>query len=120
MSVYNPVSMIHPPGFDGNSLDRRERLDNVFTALADAHRRQVVLYFESTDRSVASVADLVDHTVDSMPEALPRDRLQLRFHHCALPKLDELGVIEYDVQNREIRYRSSPVVTEVLAAVTES
>lgn len=105
---------------DEDPTDHRKRLDSLFTALADKQRRLVLQYFQSTDRSVASVAELVDYTAEATPESPSRDRLELRFHHCTLPKLDDLGVIEYDTQNRVVQYRGSPVVTEVLTVMAES
>lgn len=104
----------------GNSGRRDERLDVLFTALADAQRRHVVRYFQSTESDVASVADIIDYTVEKASEPPRRDRLETTFHHVTFPKLADLGVIEYDARSRTVRYCGSPALERTLAVVTKS
>lgn len=106
-------------GADESLTERDARLDALFEALADTHRRQVVRYFQATEDDVASVSDLVDYAADDAQRALTRDRLQVAFPHVTLPKLSELQVIEYDARSRTVRYRNSPALERVLTVAED-
>lgn len=96
-----------------------KRLDALFTALADEHRRQVLRYFRAREDEIASVDDIVAFAHDS-ESRLDRRRLELLFHHATLPKLADLGFVEYDPRSGTVRYRGTPVLERVLDAVEES
>lgn len=94
---YSPSRMGDASGSNDGSRRRFERVDGLFEALADEHRRRVIQYFRTND-DVATVDALVDHA--SERDGSTRDRLEGRFHHVTLPKLADLGVLEYDARSR--------------------
>lgn len=93
-------------------------LDTVYMALADEHRRQVLRYFLTTDETVASVDDLIDYAIENGTGDTTHDRLALTFHHIALPKLAELGAVEYDARDQEVRYRGHSLLERLLTTST--
>lgn len=111
--------MVDASGPGGGTRDRSERVDTLFTALADEKRRQVVRYFETGEDDVASVADLVDHAAGEKPEEQTLDQLEMTFHHVTLPKLAELGIVEYNSQRWTVRYRGSPELGQMLTTIAE-
>lgn len=112
--------MTLPSDSNGRLGQRPERLDALFTALADEHRRQVVRYFISSQDHVASVADLIDDAVENGSGESSRDQLELVYYHATLPKLAALGVIEYNARSRTVRYRGSQELKRLLTVVAES
>ena len=84
--------------------DRTVSVDVVCDILADRHRRAAVSYLCERESPVM-VDDLIDevlNTLDSTPADVDdlRNRLHIQFHHVHLPKLSDVGVIEYqDVPN---------------------
>lgn len=81
--------------------------DVVFDLLKDESRRHLLYYFRGRPREVVTVDELADHLrgrFDARPEA-DTDRFELQLVHNHLPKLDHLGVIEYDPQDETVRYR---------------
>ena len=96
-----------------------ERLDALFTALADRHRRRAISYFPVQGDDVASVDDLITFAHDGGSRS-DRHRLEVLFHHAALPKLADLGLVEYDPRSGTVRYRGPRVLEQVLDVVEES
>lgn len=79
-------------------------VDHILEVLKDSQRRAVLTLLSRVDeRTVTTdeVADLLAARVDDVPE---KDLLKLRLHHIHLPKLAELGVIEYDPRSNMLRY----------------
>jgi len=103
----------------GVSRWRRERVDGAFEALADEHRRRVVRYFQTVEEDVASVDALVDYASERSSETPTRDQLEVRFHHVTLPKLADLGVVEYDARSRTVRYCGPSLVDRLYSVLEE-
>lgn len=94
-------------------------LDTLFLALADEQRRQVLQYFQTTADDITSVEELITYTLEEGSDGTSHEQLELTFHHITLPKLADLGVIEYDARSQTVRYCGSPVLEQVLTVVTE-
>lgn len=112
--------MTDSPSDDGSDDSRRERLDELFEALADTQRRQVVRYFQRTEDDVASIDDLVDFAIETGSTEATRPQLEQTFRHLTLPKLADLGVVEYDTRSGAVRYHGSPALERVFTAAVEA
>ncbi|QSW98411.1 DUF7344 domain-containing protein [Haloterrigena alkaliphila] len=97
-----------------------ERVDALFEALADEHRRQVLWYFQTTDTDVASVEALVDYALERENTPPSRERLVRLFHHSTLPKLAAMDFVGYDVHSQTVNYRGSPALERILTVATET
>lgn len=93
--------------------------DDIFELLAHHRRRYVI---ECLDRygSPMSLPDLADECVvmehQSTLEEIPAEavkRMYMSLYHCHLPKLVEIGAIEYD-QARDL-VTAGPVIPQLLA-----
>lgn len=84
--------------------------DSVIELISDA-RRRTVLYVLRTNRRdeyrLDRVIDLVDERERAIPRREPkrsREELEVSLGHVHLPKLDELGVLDYDADAGIVTY----------------
>ena len=111
------------PGDESVTSDDRRplemNLDALFEALADAQRRRILAYLDATDDDVAAYSDLIEHVADDSAgeSTTDRDRIAVSLHHNHLPKLADVGVVEYDARSETVRYRGGPAVSEWLDLV---
>lgn len=97
-----------------------ERIDALFEALADEHRRQVLRYFQTSDAEVASVGELADYALERESTPPSRERLVQTFHHTTLPALAAMDFVEYDPRGRTVKYRGSSGAERLLAVVAQT
>ena len=79
--------------------ENRSRVDKLFGVLADPDRR-IALQYLLTQESAVGIDDLLDEVVSdsqSPGAEISRAQLHTRFVHVHLPKLADIGVIEYDL-----------------------
>ncbi len=111
-----------PPNDDGeesaNEMDEEEAvvttnplsLDATFDALADAERRMILHYLTDAADHEATVDELVSYITQQEAnhtgELPSRDSIEMRLHHIHLPKLVEVGLVEYDARTEQLRYWS--------------
>lgn len=96
-----------------NDFDRANPRDDAFRALAHPLRREVLCELVEIDDEVVTVAKLSDRLASRLEGATP-DQVGRNLHHIHLPKLEALGVLEYDGRSKTVRYRGSPHVTALL------
>jgi DNA-binding transcriptional ArsR family regulator len=81
-------------------------LDQIFELLKNMRRREVLQYLQETEESVVSIGELAEHiaaienetTVDAISSS-QRKRVYVGLYQCHLPKMDDMGVVDFD-QNR--------------------
>ncbi len=73
--------------------------DDVYELLSDARRRAVLACVHDRSESLA-LDDLADQV--AVAEGTDRDHVRIGLHHVTLPKLDDLGAIEYDSRHNEV------------------
>lgn len=93
-------------------------IDDVFATLASIRRREVVHDLAQRPEGTAAVEELVDRLVsreadlsDEQP-ADHRERVAAALYHNHLPRLDELGVVEFDRRSGVVRFRGDAAVEE--------
>jgi hypothetical protein len=86
-------------------------LDSLYRCLADEKRRCVLNYLQSTEEDTATVDELVTHVVEQ--EALAasdRGTVAVDLYHIHLPKLSDIGAIDFDRRTQTVRYRGFDVL----------
>lgn len=77
--------------------------------LADADRRVILSRLIDAPDHVATIEELVSQLVkrkaDQTGELPSPDGVEMQIHHIHLPKLVDVGLVEYDARNEELRYR---------------
>lgn len=76
--------------------------DTVFEALTNS-RRRATLYYLDENGGASNIGDLAEHIAAaendiSVPEltSAQRKRVYIGLYQCHLPKLDEMGIVEFD------------------------
>ncbi|MFB6166436.1 MAG: hypothetical protein ABEJ31_14855 [Haloarculaceae archaeon] len=107
---------------DGGHREPQRSLDEVLELLSQYQRREIVRYLREgqADRSLDR---LVEHLVDverEHPGQTPGfDHMLSVLVHIHGPKLEEAGVIEYDVTSREVRYLGDEQIERALEAIDD-
>lgn len=123
---------------DGSQEDRRSDLDatdepevppasvdidDLFRALSRPANRFVVYYLVKVDRSV-SVTELVEYVLtaveeypDSMTAGEFRGRVTSQLFDSTLPKLDSIGLLAYDEDERVVRPTTQTAVAQPYLAL---
>lgn len=89
-----------------------DTVDRLFSALANEHNRVVVRYLRDSPDAAATMDELADHVANhrTTSDASDPDRAAIHLHHVCLPKLADVGVIEYDPRTEIVRYRHHPAM----------
>jgi len=92
-------------------------LNHLFDALSHQYRRFVLYYFIEEGVDVADLSELVTHVAEldenvSEPSEQDRDRLRTELDVVHLPRLAEVGPVEYDRRSQTVRYDRLPSVEE--------
>lgn len=90
--------------------------DAIFHLLSDHCRRQIVGILQDMSESYVAFEELCDHL--SRQNGADRDEIVIRLHHTHLPKLHEAGVIDYDPNEKLVRYLGNPHVDALLEHVS--
>ncbi len=88
--------------------------DRVYSVLASERCRHVLQYFLLTRTDRASLDELVDDVLATDVTTAERTRVIISYHHVTLPKLDDLGAVEYDAQRQIAQYRGHTLLEQYL------
>ncbi|WP_114579390.1 hypothetical protein [Saliphagus sp. LR7] len=102
----------------------------VLEVVTDQRRRTVLNHLRTTDDDVVHLDELVNrlpHT-ETPAKTSPQppshrqgpsahDQLRLELHHAHLPKLDDVGIVEYDPRSETVRYHPTPRLEKLLAFI---
>jgi DNA-binding transcriptional ArsR family regulator len=108
----------HPQPDEDGTGEHTLGVDDVFTALAAMRRREVVYELGQRPEGVATVDELVDRLLAREEDTLAeppvnhRERVTAALLHNHLPRLDELGVVEFDRRSGTVRFRGDAAVEE--------
>jgi hypothetical protein len=81
-------------------------LDAYFDLLADTWRRHLLYFFSDTTALTVTVDELVTHLIHRVDSAAVagEKRVKTELRHKHLPKLAAASIIDYDVQDKTVRY----------------
>lgn len=92
---------------------RQDFLDTIIEGMSDRDIRHLVVYMDSTEQDIFSFDELVDELLsvhDGSNDGYQDSRkdISIYCHHRHLPKIEAMGLIEYDVATRTVQYRGIP------------
>ncbi|WP_425498516.1 DUF7344 domain-containing protein [Haloprofundus halobius] len=91
--------------------------DALLSALANHRCRSVITYFRNASEDHVTVGDVAaalarrDHTDET--------QIATRLHHVALPKLDTVGLVDYDARTKTVRYHGDSQLEHVEESLSE-
>lgn len=97
----------------------RPSLDRLFRVLSNHRRRYVLYYLEDAENAIVTVTDLTNYVVqrerewkqnDDQPETDHRDEIRIDLHHNHLPRISDMGLIDYDARSKTIRDWEEPSI----------
>ena len=102
-----------------NDLDTD--IDDLFTILSSRHRRYVLSYLQSMDDAVAELPELVEWVLTQKADCENdhQETVAGALHHIHLPKLAEVGLIDYDAPSNTIRFDRHPDREQLVALAVE-
>lgn len=95
--------------------------DDILLAIANRRRRIVLETLSDSDAHEVPFERLVSDItgrLEANRESL-REEVAIELRHAHLPKLDELGLIDYDRQRRAVRYQTDDEVESLLACIRQ-
>lgn len=99
-------------------------LDEIFTALADKRRRCLLYALRDggVTRSIEEVREQVarwEADLGVRSDREHRRQLTVTLFHMHLPKLDRMGVLDFDQRTGTIRYHGHPLLEQWLVQTRE-
>lgn len=92
------------------SVPSSEAVDESLNVLAHEQCRTVLSYFARRSTEVATLDDLADFVRDRTQQGEDATRIRTRLHHVTLPRLADVGALEYDVRSKTAQYRGRPTL----------
>lgn len=96
---------------------RNQTLDELLSVLADCYCRSLLWYFQHSPGEVYETSNLATKIAQQEVEEVDRIVIQLR--HSTLPRLEDVGVIDYDSRNNTVRYLGHPDLEALLNGIME-
>lgn len=101
---------------DGNNQEETDlnvgdtALNRAINVLTGQQRRIVIDHLRNTSDGVASIDDLADSLLVHDPNVDDRNAIKMKLHHQTLPKLEEVGIIDFDPRTDTARYHGHAVI----------
>jgi hypothetical protein len=91
---------------------RPETVDRILSVLAHRHNRGVLNYFCESSASVVSLDELADYVATGEPGSgvESSEEVAVYLHHAGLPKMADVGILEYDPRSNTVRNRGHPLL----------
>lgn len=101
---------------------REDRIDDYLQLVADRHRRLVIQHLRHENNGETTVGDLVERLDGGEPVSVDdrrtdRRQLAVQLYHTHLPKLADLGVVEFDAVRGTVQYRPDERIEGVLDSI---
>ena len=98
-------------------------LDTCLELVADRGRRKLLNELRYETNGTTTIDDLVEQLYWRTPSvdapSPDREQLSMQLHHTYLPKLDDYGLVEYDMASGTIQYQPEPQLEAVLDALPD-
>lgn len=100
------------------NASQTKQVDDVLQAVSEERRRRVLRHLAENGDAPVPVGELVA-VVSGGESGHPRDTTEVTLHHTTLPKLDDLGLVEYDPGSGTVRADFDGDVEALLSFVAE-
>lgn len=111
---------------DGDSEEAFESLDEILEILSNYQRRSIIQHLRDAPGHVHSIDGVIDHLQrlerQRHGDAPGEDHILSVLVHVHGPKLDNAGLVDYDIPSRQIRYYPDEryeLILEQIEAIAE-
>lgn len=108
---------------EDDSDDPNLSLDEIFELLKNERRREVIHYLLSAENNTTTLSDLAEHIAAKENDiditqlsSDQRKRVYIGLYQCHLPKMDEMGVIDFDNNRGDVELNGA--VDQVMPYLT--
>lgn len=108
-----------PKGLPDSQWDT-EAVDTLHSVLANRNCRHTLYYLHSSSDSATSVEDLIDYIVSQDDTPDDRETIALHLSHLVLPKLEDVGYIDYQNQRDTVQYQGNALLDWYLNLITNT
>lgn len=106
------------PGSNGPDERSSRAVDETLRILENPLRRDIIDCCASSTEQILDIEELAD-TVAIARDDTDRDELLTALHHHHLPLLAEMGVIDFDHQGGQLRYRPDERIETWLRRISD-
>lgn len=92
----------------------------MFQVLGDERRRKVLQYLQSNGDAPIPVGTLAEDLSRPAGDASSVDALTIELHHHHLPKLDEAGLLDYDVADCTVTADDESLIGDILVSIEDT
>lgn len=92
--------------------------EEIHSILSSEERRHVVRFFEGREGNLATLDELADFLLDRVDGFDDSSEVKIVLHHSTLPKLDDIGAVEYDYRTNVTRYYGQSRLTKLVSVAT--
>lgn len=89
--------------------------NDLLTICAAQQCRPILSYFQDSSEDTARLTDVID-TLEKGGHG-DREQVSMQLHHSALPRLAEVGYLDYDKRSDIIRYQGHPELEALAVAI---
>lgn len=89
-------------------------VENTLRVLADPTRRTLLRLLHEEERNAIGLDELTDR-LTRIDDASSAEDVEISLYHVHLPKLEDVGLIEYDERTGHVRYRPNQTLTELFS-----
>lgn len=115
--------MASPTVTDGGRTPEAMSFDMALELVSQYQRRAILRHVADNDDSSCSIESLIDHLIDlerqRSGDAPGEDYILSVLVHVHGPKLEESGLIEYDIPEQEVEYLGNDEFEEFLEQIRE-
>lgn len=98
-------------------------LDTLLQLVADRRRRQALQHLRQEANGKTTIDDLVDAMRDrdsgADGQTIDGEQHAIQLYHTHLPKLADYGVVDFDPENRAVRYQPDEQIETVLDSLPD-
>lgn len=119
LKLGSPMAPTHPAG-GHTDCDTPCSVDPELGVLSHWLNRVILRYCAHSAPGKMDVDDLADHAVEVQQQyGIDRSRedIMIQLYHARLPILDEKGVVNFDDQNRTLRYNPDETLETLLEKI---